>query len=916
MGIVFSWWLAAELVGLMSLPLAATVLANLPDRGWTLAKPLGIVVLGWLIWFPLSVLGVLPYSGWWILGTFLAYALANGALLRRSETREALRGVWARARGHVIASEALFAAGLVFMALVRAYAPEVRDTEKFMDVAFLSSLWRADHLPAPDPWLSGYPINYYYFGHFLLASFAKVLGTQPGTAFNVGIALIFALAALAIYAVATNLTALVGRGRDRALSRGVPFGLAAVFLVLLAGNLAGAQQWWKDALAATAYTPALHGNPWAWWSDRALWGNYGWWFPSRVIPLAAGGSTINEFPSFSFVLADLHAHVLALPFAALAVGVALNVLLARGEGLRAFGSGRLLWLGVGTAAVALGSLYAINGWDLPTYLGLALLAVAIQQWLVHDRQFASRLFLNAFAAGAVLAALSVLLYVPFYRGFVSPSQGFAAVPPMDRTQVGYELVIFGLPLFVLLTLLIVWLARWAGEAAAAYVGGDEATSTGARASWFDWVASPRVLAISSSLLVVAVLAFLTAKTPANQGWTLFWAVALLLGCGALVVRHLRGRADAEAAAEPSAAMLGEVWLLCLVGLAAALVAACELVYLLDIFNSRMNTVFKLYYQAWLLLGIAAAPALSLLFGTVSRTIRGLLPSTHAPHGRAASSASVPPVIAVAAAGSSVPSGSLRRWDVSVTSGGGEAGGASGQGLAITATPATRYAPLPAALRYVPAAGMLLWTVALVVLVAATLIFPVLAFSSRTGNFGWRPGASGLFSGIGASGGSLTLDGTAYMVTDSAQAPGGCSVAAGSNLGDGSAIDWLNRNISGSPVIVEAPGCEWSHYSRISAFTGLPTLLGWPGGHEGEWRVNWLAQQLDSNIFDERKRAIDTIYTTPDKQTVLALLKRYDARYVYVGIAERNLYSGADLDRFTSFLRTVYRRDGVTIYAAP
>src|SRR5262249_34991937 len=155
-----SWWLAAELVGLVSLPLAATVLGNLPDRGWALAKPLGIVVLGWLIWFPLSIVGALPYSGAWIVGTFLAYALINLALFRRQETREALRGVWARARGHIVAAEALFAAALVFMALVRAYSPEVRDTEKFMDVAFLSALWRADHLPAPDPWLSGYPINY------------------------------------------------------------------------------------------------------------------------------------------------------------------------------------------------------------------------------------------------------------------------------------------------------------------------------------------------------------------------------------------------------------------------------------------------------------------------------------------------------------------------------------------------------------------------------------------------------------------------------------------------------------------------------------------------------------------------------------------------------------------------------------
>ena len=70
-----------------------------------------------------------------------------------------------------------------------------------MDVAFFSSLWRAQHLPPPDPWLSGAPINYYYFGHFLLASIAKVLSTQPGTAFNLGIAVIFGLVATAVFGV-------------------------------------------------------------------------------------------------------------------------------------------------------------------------------------------------------------------------------------------------------------------------------------------------------------------------------------------------------------------------------------------------------------------------------------------------------------------------------------------------------------------------------------------------------------------------------------------------------------------------------------------------------------------------------------------------------------------------------------------
>ncbi len=80
-----------------------------------------------------------------------------------------------------------FAGSFAAMVWERSFTPAVVDTEKFMDVAFLSSIWRAPHLPPPDPWFSGQPINYYYFGHYLIALVAKVLGTVPGTAPSISV---------------------------------------------------------------------------------------------------------------------------------------------------------------------------------------------------------------------------------------------------------------------------------------------------------------------------------------------------------------------------------------------------------------------------------------------------------------------------------------------------------------------------------------------------------------------------------------------------------------------------------------------------------------------------------------------------------------------------------------------------------
>lgn len=112
-------------------------------------------------------------------------------------------------------------------------------------------------------------------------------------------------------------------------------------------------------------------------------GYYQWFSPSRVIPL-----TINEFPAFSFLLSDFHAHVLTLAFTTLAIGVAFNLLLEKdGIAMHAFGRGWQLPCTLIVSALIIGQLFMMNGWNLPTYLGLALVAIVLQQWLSYGQKF-------------------------------------------------------------------------------------------------------------------------------------------------------------------------------------------------------------------------------------------------------------------------------------------------------------------------------------------------------------------------------------------------------------------------------------------------------------------------------------------------------------------------------------------------
>ncbi|MGB8345500.1 MAG: DUF2298 domain-containing protein, partial [Ktedonobacteraceae bacterium] len=187
-----------------------------------------------------------------------------------------------------------------------------------------------------------------------------------------------------------------------------------------------------------------------------------------------------------------------------------------------------------------------------------------------------------------------------------------------------------------------------------------------------------------------------------------------------------------------------------------------------------------------------------------------------------------------------------------------------------------------------------WSVALVVLVLGCSIFLVEGTAARIGDHQlWAevqpPAVSANYT--------PTLDGFAF--------------ARSWYPGDAAAITWLNDHVSGSPVILEGVAPQsYQWYNRVSVYTGLPDVVGWPD-HEEEQRY---PNQVLSRVNDA-----NTIFTTPDKGQALQLLHLYNVRYIYVGALERQLYASAPggLAKFQqmvgSTLRIVYNTDGVIIY---
>ncbi|MGH2501160.1 MAG: DUF2298 domain-containing protein, partial [Ktedonobacterales bacterium] len=341
----------------------------------------------------------------------------------------------------------------------------------------------------------------------------------------------------------------------------------------------------------------------------------------------------------------------------------------------------------------------------------------------------------------------------------------------------------------------------------------------------------------------------------------------------------------------------DIMCMLLVGVSAGLIGLCEVIFLRDVFAGgpfgalaptfRMNTVFKFYYQVWLLLGIASGPLLVWLLAAVGRAAGAMVAllvgggaAAEAVTAQAAEEPVAAPALALAGGGAddSLPDEHLivERSSLGAT-----------DAPPLSASAGALRPPAGGVARALALGGAGLWSVAFVWLLLAAMIYPTMAVAARSQNLS----------------APRSLDGTAYMAQDSM------------NMGDAQAIDWLNAHVSGDPVIVEAALYnEYTHLGRVSAFTGLPTLIGW-GGHEEQWRFNWLAQPGRANVLGERLNAVKLIYTNDNDAFVLSLLHSYRVSYVYVGAAERQTY-GQYVDHFASFLKPVYSQAGVTIYAVP
>ncbi|MDY6867845.1 MAG: DUF2298 domain-containing protein [Chloroflexota bacterium] len=798
---LLSWYVIILVIGWLTFPLAYRLLGKLPDRGYALSRALGLLLWGFIFWIFCS-LGVLRNNpGGILFALILLLALSLWAGWEKwGEMWE-----WVKEnRRLVLTAEVVFLISFLFMTLVRASDPDATGTEKPMELAFINAILNSETFPPHDPWLSGYAISYYHFGYILAGMLAKFTFTTGGVAFNLMLSSVFAMSAVGAYGVLHNLLSCFNQNHKGEINP-IGWGLFGPLFLLFISNLEGVLEVLHQAGVGWNLETGTS-RLWAWINIESLlrppsqpltlvpqrfwW----WWQASRVIQdidllgNVSGLSPIDEFPAFSFVLGDLHPHVLVTPFVMLVVGLALNVFLGGMDCDKKVLGFHLpyRWDGFLASAVLLGGIAFLNTWDLPVYFALLVGAYTLRQ--VMKKGWDWERLGDAIKLAVPLGVVSLILYLPFFISFQSQAGGL--LPNLFYPTRGlYLWVMFG-PLFIPIFLLFIWLWRKRAEA-----------------DW-GWGGILSLIIIVALFVMSTILGFRLAGTDAgqaiiaSQGETSFFGLLLaalshrlrygvtLLTLGVLLaisISYLLGLITPNESEKQFSNVMPFVLLMVVLG--GLMVLAPEFVYLQDNFGARMNTIFKFYYQAWMLWSLSAG------FATVILILRGSWPAK----------------------------------------------------------------------------------ILVVIFILLGLVYPVLAFPTKTANFHPTNG--------------YTLDASGYM---EAYQPD-----------EAAAIKWLSEAEYG--VVAEAIGGQYSNFARVATHSGQPTVLGWPG-HEGQWRGGYTE-------VGGREEDIRILYETPSWETALEIIRRYEIRYIYIGSLEKSTYA-INPFKFEQNLQVGFEQNGMMVYVVP
>ena len=687
----WTWYLLALVLGAAFMPLTGRMFRRFEDKGWIFSKVTAIAVTGFVTWFLVAV-KVLKFTTITCVAVTVACVLCS-ILLYQKEQKAGFECIPFEHMKLVYVEEMLFFAFFLLWTYLAGFHPAAYGTEKFMDYGFMEAMMRSKTLPATDLWYSGGKINYYYGGQYFAVFLTKLSGTRVELTYNLMRTFVAGFAFIMPFSLVHQMVRdRLGR-KNTGWKKKMPSvtGFLAGIAVSVAGNI-----------HYVIYGCVI---PWIQKAKGEEVGHY--WFPDATRYIGfnpdVDDKTIHEFPCYSFVLGDLHAHVVDIMFVLLILAllyawmkkVRTTKLVFENMEKKEFWKKQLLMPQLLAAAALLGMFHWTNFWDFVIYYTVTCGVILIMNIIGQEGKIKWILAVTA-AQAAEIMAIATIIILPFTLQFDTSNMVQGVALAQHHSLPHQLLVLWGLP------------------------------------------------AILTLLFIISLLVEKLRGTEQKSLYRLLKSVTL---------------------PDLFAVIMG----LCAIGL----VLIPELVYVRDIYengNARANTMFKLTYQAYIMLGMTMLYAIFRLLIIGKNRI----------------------------------------------------------------------------LKAVSVIGLILfvWTCGYF-------------GNSAHSWFGevWKPSQ---YKGLNA---------TAFLETDFSEDVGG--------------IRWLKEHIEDSPVVLEANGDSYSEYERVSAMTGLPTVMGWYV-HEWLWRGN--LADINARIAD-----IESIYTSTDETQVRKLLEQYDVSYVFVGSCERKKY---------------------------
>lgn len=615
---IISWFLIIEILGILFFPITALIFSNLSDKGYSISKPFGILILGFISWI-CSSLYIFPMNQVSLSIVLLIITLPSIYIFFANKTK--FISFFNEHKNIILLTELLWILVFILWLIYRSFDPSINHTEQPMDHGLLTSSIQTTIGVPKDIWLSSHSVNYYYFGYWIMGAIAKISHTPPHIAYNLALVIIPALTSSAIFGLLSN------------ISRSLPYrklnlliiGLSTFIFVNISSNLEPTLELLNTLklipakLLSWIDIPGLTANHADSLSSLVPQDHWWWWRASRVINSKNVNDitdyTIQEFPAFSFLIGDLHPHVMALPFLLIFIAFCWNILKTPKVFSHSLGNEKSLssnsfsfiptnpkrnsageisvyknaysqkFIILFFTSILFGSLSFINIWDFPVLL--MLLTASLSLWIYQNNQFSVKLFLTKiFPFVFVSLILAFVIFFPYFGNLSSSIKGLGVVETTSRPI--HIIIVWGVLITPVIPFILITFYK-----------------TKINSSWKKLVVTSSLIALMPYFLLILVSSNSTVDI--NIGLRIFQTFPITILIGICIYTALWET--------KFVGVSGKVFILIISSISLGLILGSELLYIDDLFTSsheRMNTLFKLYYQAGILTIISAS--FSLIYG--------------------------------------------------------------------------------------------------------------------------------------------------------------------------------------------------------------------------------------------------------------------------------------------------------------